>query len=101
MYPRNPVHLHGFAQFKAFYTLKYKALGSSFDKLTDAETTRTAPKNERVFPWSVGWFTLAGLHDGKYQDHGKGGLSLRGVTVTAMTAETVKTATDASLCCIS
>ena len=40
------------------------------------------------------------------QDHGKGGLSLRGVAVmteTAMTAETaktVKTATVASLCCI-
>ena len=41
-----------------------------------------------------------------FQDHGKGGLSLRGVAVTtetAMTAETaktVKTATVASLCCI-
>ena len=42
----------------------------------------------------------------KSQDHGKGGLSLRGVAVmteTAMTGETaktVKTATAASLCCI-
>ena len=36
------------------------------------------------------------------QDHGKGGLSLRGVAVTtetATTAETVKTVTAASWCC--
>ena len=55
-----------------------------------------------------GGHELFGLHPFAWrtptsQDHGKGGLSLRGVAVmteTAMTAETVKTATVASLCCI-
>ena len=49
----------------------------------------------------VGFYSGRSLQNA--QDHGKGGLSLRGVAVmteTAMTAKTVKTATAASLCCI-
>ena len=68
--PTVPVHLHGFDQFKTFYTTRYKALGSNFTQLTvpDAETIKKMPKNERIFPWNVGWFTLAGDKDGKYTD---------------------------------
>ena len=50
--------------------------------------------------------SISMAHMEQYQDHGKGGLSLKGVAVmteTAMTAETAKTVkstTVASLCCI-